>query len=128
MSAHSTAKHPPKSTSNPPESFSELSADKRTQRLARNQQIREANKARLVENEKKQRITLTTQVMNPNGNDLSTGERIKAARLALGMSQTEFAKALGMSRKQTISEYEHNKKTPRPYIWGAIAALKAAHG
>ena len=79
MSANSTAKHPPKSTSNLPESFS----------------------------------------------DLSAGQRIKAARLALGMSQTEFARALGLSRKQTVSNWECGVKEPRPYIWGAIEQLKA---
>jgi len=78
MSAKYNAKHPPKSTSNPPESFS----------------------------------------------DLNAGQRIKAARLALGMSQSEFAKALGLSRKQTVSNWECGVKTPRPYVWGAIEQLR----
>ena len=42
-----------------------VSVDKREQRLARNQVVREANKARLAENATKERQPLTTQVMRP---------------------------------------------------------------
>jgi len=52
-----------------------------------------------------------------------TPAQIKAARKALGMSQAEFAKALGLSRSKTVSEWENGRKTPQPYITLAIKHL-----
>jgi DNA-binding transcriptional regulator YiaG len=65
------------------------------------------------------------QKISPNPlSELSAGERIKQSRLKLGMSQSQFAKALGIKRRYTISDWERGKKTPKSYIWLAIDQLK----
>lgn len=56
---------------------------------------------------------------------MTSGQRIKEARTRLGMSQTQFAKALGLSRKQTVSNWEHGVKEPKPYVWLAIKQLQS---
>jgi DNA-binding transcriptional regulator YiaG len=57
--------------------------------------------------------------------ELNAGERVKQARIALGMSQSQFARALGIKRRYTISDWERGKKTPKSYIWLAIEQLKS---
>lgn len=54
---------------------------------------------------------------------MTNAQRIKAARTKLGMSQSQFAKALGLSRKQTISNWECGVKEPKPYVFLAIEQL-----
>lgn len=49
-------------------------------------------------------------------------EEIKAARAALGMSQVEFAKAIGVTNV-AVAQWETNKRTPPAYLRLAIAAL-----
>lgn len=55
---------------------------------------------------------------------MTSANRIKQARKALKLSQRELAKALGLSRKQTVSEWETGRKEPVPYIWLALEALQ----
>lgn len=64
----------------------------------------------------------TTEISPKGSFDLSPGA-IKEARVKLKMSQKEFAKALGLSRAKSISEYENGRRTPRPYLALAIKQL-----
>ena len=55
---------------------------------------------------------------------MTTPTRLKQARKALKMSQRELALALGLSRKQTVSDWEQGRQQPQPYIWLALERLK----
>lgn len=50
------------------------------------------------------------------------GKKIRAARMSLGYTQTEFAELLGASYR-TIQEWEGGRKTPR-YAHLILAAAK----
>lgn len=52
-----------------------------------------------------------------------TPAQIKRARERLGLSQLGMAKALGLSRQQTISDWENEKKAPPPFLELAIKQL-----
>lgn len=58
-------------------------------------------------------------------NTITNAQKIKEARISLGLSQSQFARALGLTRKQTVSDWERGIKEPRPYVWLAIQSLKA---
>ena len=42
-----------------------------------------------------------------------TGEEIRAARLALGLTQEELAERMGLFGKQTVSQWERGVRTPQ---------------
>lgn len=52
----------------------------------------------------------------------SIGHSIKAARRSLGMTQSEFAEKLSISRK-TCSNYEGGKRDPRTVFWIKLSEL-----
>lgn len=52
-------------------------------------------------------------------------ERIKSARSQLNMTQAQFAKAIGLDRPKTISDYESGRRTPKQYFWRALDSLIA---
>lgn len=42
-----------------------------------------------------------------------TGDEIRAARLALGLTQEQLAERMGLFGKQTISQWERGVRTPQ---------------
>lgn len=54
---------------------------------------------------------------------MTTPTRLKQARKALKLSQAELATALGLSRKQTVSDWENGRQEPQPYVWLALERL-----
>ena len=50
-------------------------------------------------------------------------ETIREAREHLGMSQSQFAFALGLNRQQTVSDWERGKKQPPPFLTLALQEL-----
>jgi len=57
--------------------------------------------------------------------DTTSATRVKSARLALNLSQRQLALALGLRRKQTVSDWECGKREPAAYVWLALAQLTA---
>jgi DNA-binding transcriptional regulator YiaG len=55
---------------------------------------------------------------------MTNAQKIKEARTALGMSQGELAKALGLLRPQTVSDWELGKRQPKEYVWLALQSLR----
>ena len=49
--------------------------------------------------------------------------RIRAARIALSLSQTELAKRIGAAGKAVVYQWEARKRTPSPIFWSRIDAL-----
>lgn len=52
-----------------------------------------------------------------------TGAQIREIRERLGMSQTELARALGLSRQQTISDWERDQKAAPAFLELALRQL-----
>lgn len=62
--------------------------------------------------------------MRVNRHTMTNAQKIKAARVRLGLSQSQFARALGLSRKATVSDWERGVKAPANYVWLAIESLQ----
>lgn len=55
-------------------------------------------------------------------------DEVKAARIALGMTQDEFAKELCLSSKDTIYRYEAGKRIPNGAVMLLIRHVLAKKG
>jgi DNA-binding transcriptional regulator YiaG len=54
-----------------------------------------------------------------------TGGQIREIRERLGMSQLELAQALGLSRRQTVTDWECGRREPPAYLELALKQLEA---
>jgi transcriptional regulator with XRE-family HTH domain len=53
---------------------------------------------------------------------MTDGNRLRAYRLKLRLSQKDLANILGM--KSWIAAWESGRDTPPPYVWRALAKLE----
>lgn len=67
--------------------------------------------------------SLEPSEITPDRSLVMSPAAILSARKALNMSQTQLARALGLTRRQTVCDWELGKKTPKPYVALAIKHL-----
>ena len=56
-----------------------------------------------------------------------TAEEVKALRLKAGLSGSQFAKLIGLSNRQLISDYENDRKTPNAQTWTLMLLATNQH-
>ena len=54
--------------------------------------------------------------------------QIRAARERLGLSQAQFATAIGAARKAVVYQWESRKRCPSPVFWPRFERLIASIG
>jgi DNA-binding transcriptional regulator YiaG len=53
-----------------------------------------------------------------------TPDAIRELRESLGLTQTQFARRLGITRQATVSEWERGERRPRPSVVLLMHTLK----